>query len=378
MPRDRYAEASPWTIAFVLIALAGPWQATEAVAQPASTLTLKAMKVGDCRVVVQLTNPRGGDGIGIVIEQTRYPEQTVSASDAELSFGLAIPLRRGFRVRATRNGEDVLPDVVVPAPADGGGGAPEGLCTQPDRANEDSPFDASAYLGTVIDTFAPDSIGNYKNPAAGTDQKLRKIFGIDFDYRAAGSDDSPVQFWINGETLHGVRTADIDCSAADTRNRPPVCSNTSPFPDRARYILEHADSLEAFVSPRLEFATLQKGTEAPAKVYVTTRLGFIALEQAPRVFRSFHTALGLLADGGTFAGSYFEVGLGKNELFSGTTWRRIKIDGLLSFNLEKALRITDSGRFFVEMLIDNDLRDGADSVQTFFGVDVDLKKAFAP
>jgi hypothetical protein len=36
----------------------------------------------------------------------------------------------------------------------------------------------------------------------------------------------------------------------------------------------------------------------------------------------------------------------------------------------------EAPRFFVEMFIDNNLRAGADSVQTFFGIDLDLKKAF--
>jgi hypothetical protein len=359
-----------------LAAIFGPGLAGEAAARSApaaSTLAIKLTRPGECRVVLTITNPRTGDEIGVVVELTELREQVVTAGISELSFSTGVPLREGFRIRARVNGDVVAQQVVPPAPA---GSRPVDACTAPAPSTENSPFDASAYFGEVVDTFAPDSVGGYKNPSAGNAQKLRTIFGVDFDYRAIGKEDSRVQFWLNGETLHGVRTADIDCSAPNHDDRPPVCSSTSPFPDRAKYILEHATSLEAYVSPRLEFKTLQEGTLSPAKLYVTTRLGFIALEQSPRVFRTAHAALGLLADAGPFAGSYFEAGVGKNELFSGTNWRRLKIDGLLSFSLEKLVRVTDSSRFFIEMLIDNDLGGGADSVQTFFGVDVDLKTAF--
>ena len=92
------------------------------------------------------------------------------------------------------------------------------------------------------------------------------------------------------------------------------------------------------------------------------------------MYRSHHIALGLAADAGSFDGSYLEVGWGKNELFS-RDWNRLKIGGLLSFSLERIPLWRDLGRIFVEMTIDNSLSDGPDSIRTFFGVDIDLKKA---
>jgi hypothetical protein len=101
-----------------------------------------------------------------------------------------------------------------------------------------------------------------------------------------GRSDSRLQFWINGETSHGVRSADIDCDPPDPNDTPPVCGTDlkpTDCPDRARYILEHATSLEAYVNPRLEFHTLQGGTDSSANLYVSPRIGFLSLKDAPDV-----------------------------------------------------------------------------------------------
>jgi hypothetical protein len=175
--------------------------------------------------------------------------------------------------------------------------------------------------------------------------------------------------------MHGVRTADVDCRDSD--QRPPVCDQPTlqNVRSQAQFILKNATSLEVWASPRVEFHTLQGGTDSPAKLYAAANLGFIALDDAPQtgVYRSHHFGVGLAADAGSFDGSYLEVGWGKNELFS-KEWNRLKIAGLLSFSIEKLPIWRDLGRLFVEMTIDNSLESGPDSVRTFFGVDVDLKK----
>jgi hypothetical protein len=339
-----------------------------------TSLSVRPLHVGDCQVVVQVTNPRAGDQVGVVVELTESREQTLVAGRTELTFALGEPLRQGFRVRTRLNGVNGK-DEVVPA----GGGPPKGECVAA-AAPDESPFDASVFLGTVIDNFAPDKVGDYKNPEAGTKQKAQFIAGFDFDYRLYGRADSKRRVWIQGQTMHGVRTADINCEPRDdqgnidTSKIPPVCSTETPFQDRVRFILENATSIEAFVSPRFEFLKIQDSTDSAAWLYTTMNIGFIALKDAPKVFRTMHVGLGLLADEGNFAGSYFEVGWGRNELFS-PKWNRLNIDGLLSFSLDRLPLVRDNGRLFVEMTVDNDLHDGPDSVRTFFGVDVDLRKA---
>jgi hypothetical protein len=340
-----------------------------AVVGAQSALALRPLRVGDCQVVVLVTNARAGDQVGVVVELTASREQTLVAGRSELTFPLAEPLRQGFRVRTTLNGTPGKEEV-VPA----GGGIPRGQCETP-VVEDETPFNASVFLGMVIDNFAPDRVGGYINPEAGSQQKAQWITGFEFDYRVHGRADDRVRVWLQGQTMHGVRTADINCAPEDGDDIPPVCrGRAASTSDRVRFILENATSIEAFANPRVEFLKVQEGTDSSAWLYATANIGFIALKDAPKVLRTMHVALGLLADEGNFAGSYFEAGWGNNELFS-TQWNRLKVDGVLSFSMAGIPLVRDNGRLFVEMTVDNDLHDGPDSVRTFFGFDLDLRKA---
>ncbi len=355
--------------------------ARNAAAQtPAPNFSVEPVNLGDCRVVVRIQNPRGGDQVGIVVDQTLIREQTVSAGRDRLTFALADPLRAGSVVRVRLNGSESVntggaAPLVAKVADKPGANAPE-ACKAEAEPDDESPFEASAFLGEVIDNFAPDAVANYKysDPDA-LKSKGSFIFGFNFDYRLHGRSDSRVQWWVEGETMHGVRTADVDC--APSEQRPPVCDTATlgNVTEQAKFILKNATSLEVWASPRVEFHTLQGGTDSPAKLYAALVLGFIALDDAPQngVYRSHHVGLGLAADAGSFKDSYLEVGWGKNELFS-KDWDRLKISGLLSFSLERIPLWRDLGRVFVEMTIDNSLGSGPDSIRTFFGVDIDLKK----
>jgi hypothetical protein len=367
-----------WPRAAVIAALCWGLAAASAAAQPAPVFSLDPLNVGDCRVVVKIANPRGGDQVGIIVDQTLVREQTVVAGSGTLTFGLSEPLRAGTVVRVRVNGSENVNAGAVPAltakVADRPGARTPETCEPAAEADDESPFFASFFLGEVVDNFAPDIVGNYKAEDLNEALKAKGsfIFGFDFDYRVLGRSDSPVQFWIEGETMHGVRTADVDCS--DPATRPPVCDDApAEIADRARYILKNATSLEVWAYPRVDFHTLQGGTDSPAKIYAGLNLGFIALDEASQVYRSHHAAVGLAADAGPFAGSYLEVGWGKNELFS-MEWNRLKIGGLLSFSIDRLPLWRDHGRLFAEMTIDNSLDGGPDSIRTFFGVDIDLKR----
>jgi hypothetical protein len=269
-------------------------------------------------------------------------------------------------------GKDGKPLRVQLGPDSTGGAT--GPCEVDAEPDDESPFFASFFLGEVVDNFAPEIVANYKAKDLNDALKAKSsfIFGFDFDYRIAGRSDSRVQLWVAGETIHGVRSADVDCS--DAAKAPPVCDATPEnLADRARYILKNATSLEVWGYPRVEFHTLQGGTDSPAKLYAGVNLGFIALDEASQVYRSHHVGGGLTADEGPFAGSYLEVGWGKNELFS-RGWNRLKIGGLLSFSIDRLPLWRDHGRLFAEMTIDNSLDSGPDSIRTFFGVDIDLKR----
>ena len=240
----------------------------------------------------------------------------------------------------------------------------------PDARPAGQSLEATAYFGWAFDQFAPDSTGGYP-PNTVTEKHNRMLFGVNFDYRLSGTDDSGVQVWLAGETLHGVRSADINC--AEEANKPPVCT-PQPGLEYARAVLANATSLEAYIAPRVLFARLQRDSSTPTRLYVTARFGFIALDDAPRVFKNHHIGVGLQADDGPFEGSGIEVGWGNNELLSGLGWKRLKVDGLITFPVPKT---GETARFFIQMFIDNDLKGSApDSIQTFMGVDFDIRKFF--
>jgi hypothetical protein len=241
---------------------------------------------------------------------------------------------------------------------------------QPTTATAGQSLDATAYFGWAFDQFAPDSTGGYP-PNTVTSKSNRALFGVNFDYRVLGNDKTGMQLWLAGETMHGVRSADIDCAAEE--NKPPVC-NPAPGLSYARAVLADATSLEAYIAPSLRLAQLQRDSSSPTDLYVTARFGFVALDDAPRVFKNHHLGGGLRVRGGPFEGSSLEMGWGNNEMLSGLAWKRFKVDGTITFPVPKT---DENARFFIQMFIDNDLRgSGPDSIQTFMGVDFDIRKFF--
>ena len=89
--------------------------AVNAFAQPVPVFSLEPLNVGECRVVVKVVNPRGGDHVGIIVDQTLIREQTVVAGGGTLTFQLSEPLRAGAIVRVRVNGSDSVNAGAVPA-----------------------------------------------------------------------------------------------------------------------------------------------------------------------------------------------------------------------------------------------------------------------
>src|SRR5262245_34076627 len=161
------SRSSVWVRAAIMAAVVcwGLAAAPQAAAQAAPIFSLNALNVGACRVVVTIDNPRGGDRVGVVVDQTLIREQTVVAGNRTLEFGLSDPLRPGstivVRVNGVdANGKDGKP-LRVQLGKDAKGGA-AGECQTDTGTDDDSPFEASFFLGEVVDNFAPDIVANYK------------------------------------------------------------------------------------------------------------------------------------------------------------------------------------------------------------------------
>lgn len=271
-------------------------------------------------------------------------------------------------------------------------------------ADQRDGFSATFYVGGGFDNFAPAEVQQgpvgraddkaapaYGQPAAGGTSSMHSNAGVDFEFRI-GNPRSSFQFWIAGETVHTVQSADLDCTTDDGA-RPPICD---PIADQLRragqnpaesflYALEHATALEAFLAPRFEFLTFQEDSESPAKLYATFRVGVNMLhDDAHDAFDAYHAGIGVMSIGGPFEGSYLEAGWGRSDLFftpeGQTRWRRLKFDGLLSFPIMQAF--TDKARFwrkaphaFIQLFADFDPTNrSSDSVQTFIGLDFDIRE----
>jgi len=247
-----------------------------------------------------------------------------------------------------------------------------------DHFDERQDMEASAYVGIAIDTFAASELKNYLNPGVSGELTERAVAGFNFDYRLLGDPARPSsqQLWVYGETVHGMRSADVDCSK--TPNIPTCATFDPKKPEQAFiYMLRNATSLEAFAGLRWEFATLQKHGLPPARVYLKGQFGFLTVTRGGSdLVDMHHVGLGLVATRGRFLDSHLEAGYGKTDLFLKHPNGRLKIDGHLTWqpNWMKSLGL----RPFAQMTVDSDGRRGADSVQTYLGISFDLDRLFGP
>ncbi len=246
----------------------------------------------------------------------------------------------------------------------------------------------TAYLGLAIDTFAGDDMLHYLNPGDAGKTHERAIGGFDFTYRlfggpqpaaptqAAGRRQSPRSLWVYGETVYGVRSADVNCTENPDS---PVCATepqSPPNPGQQVYaILRNASSLEGLVGLRYEFLSLQQSSSHPANIYVKGQVGFLSISgMTGGALGEGHVALGTIITKGDYENSYVEAGFGRSSWFSTSPNRRFKVDAYLERRLTDDRRVS----FFAQLLVDTDLGSGSDAIQTFVGFNVDLDKLIKP
>ena len=256
----------------------------------------------------------------------------------------------------------------------------------------------SAYLGNAVDNFAGSEFLTYLNPEGAGPTERRLIFGFDFEFRLTGDRDKPVtpknsQLWIYGETLHGVRSRDIECTSEG--EAPSVCGDlrnknlfptVADIPGRAAFIIENATSFEGYLGVRWEFLGINQAEnnqpkDTAAALYLKAQAGLLAMApdggQDEGMARAISNdsvdnhvvAVGVVATNGRMSGSYVEAGFGRTDLFLGRSRGRWKFDGLLSFDVGK-----DWISPFVQIVVDSDFGGGADSIQSFVGIDFDVAK----
>ena len=365
-------------LAFALVSAISVSVPSAAVAQ---TVGIRLLHDGDCKVTVDWPASTDVSGFRLLING-QPATRVVLEKNAPFTVDLAEPVRERDNVTAATAAVQYdaevhgLPNGVEPVESCGKARA---------KDDERSVFEASGFLGSVFDNFAPNVSGGYKDPVAtaeATVVKSRWTAGVGAQYRLFGKPGDTYQLWLVSYTLHGVRTSDVDCSV---QTPPPVCNKTATTSEKFLFVVEHASTLEAHIDARFEFATLQKDSELPIKVFAAARFGFLDLNGAPQVYNSNALGVGILAPKGVFRNSLAQVAWGLSEQFgSDPSWNRLKINGLLAFDLMPNLkdrlefwkRLGGSTRFFVEISVDRNLHQGPDAVQTYVGLLFDLRQAF--
>jgi hypothetical protein len=248
-------------------------------------------------------------------------------------------------------------------------------------------IDATGYFGIALDSFASGELNKYVNPDQDAKVKERAIGGVSFEFRLLGDPAAKkadpwkkrTQLWLFGETVHGVRSAGVDCTADEPASGTKgvgICAQFDPTqPNRTFAIIRNSTSLEAFVGARWEFKQFMLKDSLQAALYAKGQAGFITVAGlGGDVVDSHHGALGIITTAGQFAGSYLEVGLGKTDLYPTHTAPRLKIDGYLQFPLPDSW-VNHGLHGFAQMTVDSNWsRGGADSIQSYFGITFDMGK----
>jgi hypothetical protein len=180
---------------------------------------------------------------------------------------------------------------------------------------------------------------------------------------------------VYGQTLHGTRSEDIDCAAAPEL---PSCKKeladfATGLPQATLFLLRNASSLEAYLGVRLELGQVHLPGRNPAAVYVTFQPGFIEVAGSDGDAKAaHHVGVGARTVGGAMQGSYLEFGFGRTDLFIVNRNRRFKFDGMLQREL------TGGFSLFAQLFADVDLKEGSDSIQSYFGLNFDVGRLFTP
>lgn len=281
-------------------------------------------------------------------------------------------------VSATIAAPGAVPSPPTSSPPAGSAGAPpEPECPR-DQVDCRETLEASFYVGAAVDNFAGGEVRKFLNPQESGGVESRGVQGFDFAYRLFGTPKTAEgrswrwapQLWAYGETVHGVRSRDVNCMENATF---PTCGNfpgvgtADPKKDPFLFILRNASSLEAFTGLRWEFLSLQRESRTPASLYLSAQAGFITVQGSPGdVADMHHVGLGGIITRGPYQGSYLEFGRGRTDLFHRHRGKRWLVDGFLS------RRLNDVMSFFAQITVDADFGRGSDSIQSYFGVDFDL------
>jgi hypothetical protein len=230
----------------------------------------------------------------------------------------------------------------------------------------------TVFTGISIDSFAAKALTDYINKDDSNAVREQLIAGFDFSYRVTRPGRRRPAIWVYGEVAHGARSGEANCGTAAERETE-LCREAAlepaANPNAPLAIFRKATTLETFFGMRAELLQLRSDSDdAAAKLYVKGQLGLLTVAgRGGDVVDVHHVGLGVILTKGHFKSSYLEAGYGKNTLFESKP-ERWKFDGFLSMGPDDA-RV----RPFAQITVDVDFGSGADSIQSYFGFDIDVR-----
>ena len=219
-------------------------------------------------------------------------------------------------------------------------------------------------VGAVVDTFAPTRDDDWhrinREDRGDLGRMTRTVVRIVMSSPLFAVGSFPLS--LEGEAAFGARSA--DCESV-------TCLND------ATDILRAATSTEAFVTPRLRFATLQAGKPSPLGFYGFARFGFFGLANTRNFFRSIDFGGELRVERGTYEGSYATMSWGQNSLLA-PGWGRYKYDAFVTWSVAwpwwRLITLRTNPRPYFRIRVDADLGPQPDAIQVFYGVTVNLAR----
>lgn len=352
---------------------------------------IHAPHAGDCSIVIDLPSGVSPNTVLLRLNDAAHADLKFTIAQAQPFVAmLAAPLAEKSVVYLL-----LVPGGGTPAHAtvlaNAGGPAPNACVPKEEphtnKYDDRQTFEANAFYGRVFDNFAPaEALGvNYVKPPVG-DIDSRWTAGFQAAYRLFGAPDDVRQLWLSTQTLHGARSADIDCTANPEAFSCPGVSRTQNPEQRIVTTLEHASTMEAHIEARMELFRLQGATDTPVKVFASTHYGFVAMAGAPKAFSSdAYIGGGITTPKGSFRGSFAEIAWGRSRQFQSVPEaNRMKIYGMLVFDLMPGLVgqaqnvVSQAGsamRLFAEIVVDRNPGGVApDAVQTYVGIAFDVRR----
>ena len=196
---------------------------------------------------------------------------------------------------------------------------------------------------------------------------------ISFEIEAIASFGDDVEGYV--KTLRTVRSAEVECEAGSDESKNCSAADISGISgDSALSTVRDADAIEAYLGGRY---FIGGNANDSSRFYAGLEIGFSQLSENTEEDLADKHKISVgwkVTGGGTYSGSFVDIGYGTNELFVDDDNR---FRATVRLNLNDANVVSFFGNqtnVFIESEVDSDSGSGSDSIQTRIGFFVPIGK----